>query len=63
MACKPKCQLTGTDGNIFALVGRASKTLKKAGLPDKAKEMTSKVFASGSYHEALAIIEEYLDVS
>ena len=60
---KPECKLVGTDSNIFALVGRASKALKKAGLFDKAKEMSSKVFASGSYHEALAIIEEYVEVS
>ena len=61
MTSKPKCQLTGTDGNIFALVGTASKALKKAGQQDKAKEMKERVFASSSYYEALGIIEEYVE--
>ena len=60
---KPKCKLTGTDGNIFALVGKASATLKKAGLRDEAKEMAEKVFASHSYGEALNIIGDYVEVS
>ena len=63
MSTKPKCKLTSTDGNIFALVGQASKTLKRVGLRDKATEMCNRVYASGSYHEALAIIQEYVEVS
>ena len=58
---KPKCQLSGTDGNAFALVGKASKELRKDGQRGKAKEMTDRVFASTSYHEALGIIEEYVE--
>ncbi len=34
---KPKCKLVGTDGNVFALLGTASKTLRRAGLGSKAK--------------------------
>ena len=58
---KPKCKLVGTDGNIFALAGRAASALKKAGLKDKASEMTTDVFASGSYDAALGIILDYVD--
>ena len=58
---KPRCQLTGTDGNVFALAGRVSQTLKKAGMPDKAKEFTGRVFACGSYDEALSLMCEYVD--
>ncbi len=29
---KPKCKLVGENGNIFDLMGIASRTLKKAGL-------------------------------
>ena len=35
----PKMQLIGQDGNIFAIMGRASRLLKNAGQGDKAKEM------------------------
>ena len=52
---KPDCPLIGEDGNIFHLVGIAAKTLKRNGLSEEASEMTDKVFASGSYEEALGI--------
>lgn len=59
---KPKCKLIGEDGNIFNLIGIASRTLRRAGLGDKAKEMQNRVTSSGSYSEALAIIMEYVEV-
>ena len=59
---KPKCKLVGTDGNIFALVGKASKTLKGAGLFEKAKEMMQEVFKSKSYDDALCIIMKYVEI-
>ncbi len=60
---KPDCPLIGQDGNIFNLVGIASRTLKRNGLSDEASEMTSKVFKSGSYEEALGIIGEYVNIT
>lgn len=59
---KPVCRLIGEDGNIFNLIGIASKTLKKEGLTDEAKEMIDRVFFSNSYNEALSIIGEYVDI-
>lgn len=59
---KPSCQLSGTDGNVFFLLGRVTSTLKKAGLKDKVEEITQKVFACESYEEALSIFEEYVEV-
>lgn len=59
---KPSCRLIGEDGNIFNLVGCASKALKREGLYHEAKEMTTKIFASNSYDEALSIICEYVEV-
>ena len=58
---KPKMQLIGQDGNIFAIMGRASRLLKNAGQSDKAKEMCNRVTASKSYAEALGIISEYVE--
>ncbi len=60
---KPKVKLSGKDGNVFNLIGLASKALKKANQSDKAKEMTTKCFAAKSYHEAIGIIGEYCDIS
>lgn len=59
---KPKCKLIGEDGNIFNLIGIASRTLRYAGLEEKAKEMGTKVLRSSSYSEALSIISEYVEV-
>ncbi len=58
---KPVCKLVGSDGNIFNLLGIASRTLERAGQYDNAKEMSNRVFNSGSYYEALGIILEYVD--
>lgn len=60
---KPNCPLIGQDGNIFNLVGIASRTLKRNGLSAEAAEMTEKVFNSGSYEEALDIIGEYVNIT
>lgn len=60
---KPDCALIGQDGNVFNLVGIASRTLRRNGMAGQAKEMTDRVFASGSYHEALNIIGEYVNIT
>ena len=59
---KPKCKLIGEDGNIFNLMGIASKTLKRAGLEKEADEMIDRITSSKSYHEALAIIADYVEI-
>lgn len=58
---KPTAKLIGADGNVFNLIGIASKALKRAGLRDQATEMSQRVFNCGSYDEALQIIQEYVD--
>ena len=59
---KPKCKLTGTDGNVFALAGLVGQTLKRAGLHDKAQEFYGKLPKCKSYDEALQLMMEYVDV-
>lgn len=59
---KPKAKLIGADGNVFNLIGIASRSLKRAGQNDKATEMSERVMNSGSYDEALSIIMEYVEV-
>ncbi len=60
---KPKCKLVGENGNIFNLMGIASRALKSAGQPEKAKEMCNKITSQAkSYEEALVIISEYVEI-
>lgn len=60
---KPDCPLIGQDGNIFNLIGIASRTLKSHGMQKQAKEMCERVYDSGSYQEALCIIGEYVNIT
>ena len=58
---RPKMRLAGQDGNIFSILGRASRLLKENGQPEQAKEMCSRVCQSGDYYKALNIISEYVE--
>ncbi len=58
---KPKMELLGQDGNIFAVLGRASRLLKRAGQGEQADEMYSRVTSCGDYYQALNIISEYVE--
>ena len=58
---KPKMELLGQDGNIFGIMGRASRLLKRAGQHEQAEEMISRVTACGDYNKALNIISEYVE--
>ena len=62
---KPLCPLIGQDGNIFNLVGIAARTLREAGLRDRAKELTHRIFSGEchSYGEALCLIGEYVTIT
>lgn len=60
---KPDCPLIGQDGNIFNLMGIASRTLKEAGLYDQAPQMRSRITQCQSYDSALAIIGDYVNIT
>lgn len=62
MTKKPKCPLIGQNGNIFNLMEITSKTLKRNGMAEKAKDMCSRITSSNSYNEALSIIDEYVEI-
>ena len=59
---KPKCKLVGTDGNVFALAGRVSQALRKAGQGDKVKEFSERLSQCESYDKALQLMMDYVDV-
>ncbi len=60
---KPDCKLIGEDGNIFNLMGIASKTLRQNGMAEQAVEMRDRIRESGSYDKALCIIGEYVNIT
>lgn len=57
---KPHCSLIEQDGNIFNLMGTASRTLREHGMGDQAKEMCDRITGGNchSYHEALCNINQ-----
>ena len=58
---RPKMKLVGEDGNIFAILGRASRLLKRNGQAEQAEEMSNRVYHSRDYYKALNIISEYVE--
>ena len=59
-AQKPRMRLIGQDGNIFSILGRASRLLRQNGQGKQAEEMFRRVQESGDYYKALNIISEYV---
>ena len=64
-AKKPDCKLIGQDGNIFNLMGIASRTLKQNGMAEQAEEMYERITGGGcrDYYQALGIIGEYVNIT
>lgn len=60
---KPACRLTGSDGNVFAIIGKVSKCLKAAGMRELADEFRTKAFSSKSYDDVLVLCMHYVKVS
>lgn len=57
-------QLSGEDGNVFAIIGRVRRALIKAGATREQLECFMKeVTAAGSYDEALVVVMRWVDVS
>lgn len=60
---KPDCPLIGQDGNIFNLMGIATRTLRENNLAAQATEMRERITSSSNYNEALGIIGEYVNIT
>jgi hypothetical protein len=58
---KPQMDARNLDGNIFAVVGRVSDTLKRNKMRKEADELTTKVWECKSYDEALSLCASYVD--
>lgn len=59
---RPICKFSEQNGNVYNLIGLARRALKDAGYRKEAEEMTEKVQKTRSYDEALAVMNEYVDV-
>ncbi|WP_313180768.1 hypothetical protein [Lacrimispora sp.] len=58
---KPDCPIIGADGNIFNLMGIASRTLREHGKEKEAEEMCSRIKESGSFIVALSVLMDYIN--
>lgn len=55
-------KLVGEDGNVFAIIGRVSAALRRAGHPKEAAEFVKRAWAAGSYDAVLQLVHEYVTV-
>lgn len=59
---KMQIDLKGPDGNIYAVEGKAIRTLCEAGRGKEVDEMDRRIRGSHSYYRALDIINEYVRI-
>jgi hypothetical protein len=53
--------LTGEDGNVFAIIGRVARALRRAGHADAAKIFAETAMAAHSYDAVLRLVMETVD--
>jgi len=59
---KPTVQISGEDGNIFFIVGRCQRALRRAGYgQDEIERFAKEVTATRSYDEALRVVMDWVD--
>lgn len=56
-------ELIGTDGNVFALIGKVSTALKRAGHREGATVFQTKAMNADSYESVLRLIADTVEVS
>jgi len=56
-------QLTGTDGNVFAIIAKVSTALRRAGYSDSANEFRVTAMACQSYDAVLQLVMETVEVA
>ena len=61
MEKKPRLKLVGEDGNAFAILGRASRAARKAGMPAGWWDKVHTEATSGDYDHLLRTMMKYFD--
>ncbi len=59
MKPKLKIDLTGPDGNVYAVIAIVSRVVTRS----QAEELKVKAFSSKSYADVLKLCEEYADIT
>lgn len=60
---KPTVKLINTDGNAFAIIGRVTKALVKAGADKEYVDKYQKEVMSGDYDNLLCVTMDYVNVT
>jgi len=60
---KPICQTLGLESNVYALIGRVSRTLQAAGLESKVDEFVHRSMSMSDYGELVTLSREYVEFS
>ena len=60
---KPELELSTQDGNVFSILGRATRVARKAGWDEEKIKKFQKEAQSGDYDHALQTGMEYFDVT
>lgn len=55
--------LAGEDGNAFAIIGRATRVMRSAGLPADERERFQREAMSGDYDHLLRTVIEWFDTT
>jgi len=55
--------LVGEDGNAYAILGRVSRALRQAGIPDDERQAFLAEATQGSYDELLQTVMRWVEVT
>jgi len=56
-------KLIGEDGNVFSIIGRCLKSLRRAGAPKRHMDIFKQQVTSGDYDHALQVVMEWFTIS
>lgn len=59
---KPRCNLAGTNGNTFSVLGRVNRILREAGQVSRARELIERSGDCQSYDEVIILAREYVEL-
>lgn len=59
---KPKLKLIGEDGNVFFILGKATREARRAGWSEEKIKKFQEKAMSGDYNNALQVCMEHFDV-
>lgn len=62
METRPVVQLSNKDGNVFSIIARVSRALKKAGMKEQAEEFVSKAPQCDDYYAVISLAAEYVEI-